>query len=236
MKKISLFTVVLFISISIYAQKKPIDKLTYEQSQNIEYFKTVKNNTPVIEYISEDGNSFKIGDTLVLGRPTSQSSISNTYGGARSGAFSTAVARTNTRTKKEFEFIQLGRPAGFGNIMSAMAGEGATMAGVNLAGETVKIAEMKVIHKGSKKKPLKLIMVIGEINGKAFGINKFLSLLDTELAYSYGEILIKNRKMTRDEAIAKLKESKELLDLELLTQEEYNALKEELTPIIRGVN
>jgi chaperonin cofactor prefoldin len=79
-------------------------------------------------------------------------------------------------------------------------------------------------------------MVIGEINGKAFGINKFLSLLDTELAYSYGEILIKNRKMTRDEAIAKLKESKELLDLELLTQEEYNALKEELTPIIRGVN
>ena len=38
--------------------------------------------------------------------------------------------------------------------------------------------------------------------------------------------------MNREQAIAKLKEAKDLLDLGLLSQEEYNKLKIELTPII----
>jgi chaperonin cofactor prefoldin len=75
-------------------------------------------------------------------------------------------------------------------------------------------------------------MVLGEMNGRAFGINKYLSVMDTELAIESGEILLKNRKMTRDEAIAKLKESKELLDLGIIESAEYEKLKEELTPII----
>ena len=41
-------------------------------------------------------------------------------------------------------------------------------------------------------------------------------------------------KMTRAQAIEKLKESKELLELELLTEEEYQEIKIELTPIIRN--
>ena len=38
--------------------------------------------------------------------------------------------------------------------------------------------------------------------------------------------------MTREEAIAKLREAKELLDLEMMSQEDYDALKKELSPII----
>lgn len=38
--------------------------------------------------------------------------------------------------------------------------------------------------------------------------------------------------MTRDEAIAKLKESKDLFDLGLIKQDDYDKLKTELTPII----
>lgn len=215
----------LFISFSLVGQKKPIDKLTYAQSQDFNYFKTVRNNTAVNEYISKDGNTFKIGDTLILGQPTSQeqrTTVNSTFGYA------------NTSTTKEFEFVQRGLPVGFGSILSAMNGQGPEMAEVDLVGEIVKIAEMKATHKGSKKKPLKLIMVIGELNGRAFGINKFLSVLDTELAYSYGEILLKNRKMSRQEAIAKLKESKELLELDLLTEDEYNKIKNELTLLIKG--
>ena len=53
-----------------------------------------------------------------------------------------------------------------------------------------------------------------------------------ELAIESGEILLKNRKMTREEAIAKLREAKELLDLEMMSQEDYDALKKELSPII----
>ncbi len=42
--------------------------------------------------------------------------------------------------------------------------------------------------------------------------------------------------MTRDEAIAKLKEAKELLDLEMMSQEDYDALRKELSPIIMNKN
>jgi uncharacterized protein YqgQ len=42
--------------------------------------------------------------------------------------------------------------------------------------------------------------------------------------------------MTRDEAIAKLKEAKNLLDLEILSQEDYAKEKAILTPIILGKN
>lgn len=237
MKKVlCLFTVLLFCS-NTHSQKQTISKLTYEEANNIEYFIKVKNNTRVIEYITQDGNSLKVGDTLVLGRPTSESSISTTYGGGTSaGRVSAGGARTKTRVNKEFEFIRLGRPAGFGNVMSSMNGEGPSMAGVNLAGEVVKIDEMKVAHKGSKKKPLRLILIMGEINGRAFGINKYLSVLDTDLAMSYGEILLKNRKMTREEAIAKLKEAKDLMDLGLMSEEEFKAMRSELQPLIMGNN
>ena len=40
--------------------------------------------------------------------------------------------------------------------------------------------------------------------------------------------------MTRADAINKLKEAKELMDIEMMTREELNKLKEELTPIIKG--
>ena len=41
-----------------------------------------------------------------------------------------------------------------------------------------------------------------------------------------------NSAMTREEAIAKLKEGKDLLDLGLINQEEYEILKKELSPLI----
>jgi len=39
--------------------------------------------------------------------------------------------------------------------------------------------------------------------------------------------------MSREDAIFKLKESKDLLDLEVITQEEYDKIKIELLPIIK---
>lgn len=38
--------------------------------------------------------------------------------------------------------------------------------------------------------------------------------------------------LTREQAIAKLKETKDLLDLDMITKDEYEKLKKELTPII----
>ncbi|SIT98220.1 hypothetical protein SAMN05660493_02958 [Epilithonimonas bovis DSM 19482] len=60
--------------------------------------------------------------------------------------------------------------------------------------------------------------------------------MDTELAIESGEILLKNRKMTREEAIAKLKEAKELMEIDMMSKEEFDELKKELTPVITNKN
>ena len=221
------FAIILaFSSFTLYSQNKYIESMTFEQSQNIDYFIKVKNNTKLGEYITASGNSVKVGDTLIIGNPTSSYSTSNTVGGGTNIGY----GRTKTRYAKEFEFVQLGRPAGLGAIMSGS--EKPAMAGINLSQEVVLVKEMKTYHKGSKKKPLYVVIVLGEINGRAFGLNKYLSVMNTELAIESGEILLKNRKMTREEAIAKLREAKEVLDLEMMSQEDYDALKKELSPII----
>ena len=234
MKIKNLFVVIIiFISASIYSQKKELVKLTYEQSQEIEFFRKIKNKTNVKEYITANKNSIKIGDTLVIGKPTSSESSTRTNTAA-AGRSNFGIARSKSRTvnKKTFEFIKMGRPAGFGSIMTAMRGEAAIMAGNNFSGDIVIVKEMKAYHKGSKKKPLYVVMVLGETNGRAFGINKYLSVMNTELSIETGEILLKNRKMTREEAIRKLKESKELLDLNVITKKEYDDLMKKLKPII----
>ena len=228
MKKIFL-TILAFSSFTLFSQKKYIESMSFEQSQDINFFINVKNNTKLGEYITASGNSVKLGDTLIIGNPTSSYATSNTYGGGNKIAF----GRTKTRFSKEFEFIKLGRPAGLGAVMS---GADTPMAGINLSKEVVLVKEMKTYHKGSKKKPLNVQIILGEINGRAFGINKYLSVMNTELAIESGEIFLKNRKMTRDEAIAKLKEAKELLDLEMMSQEDYDALRKELSPIIMNKN
>ena len=225
MKKIFIIILV-FNTFSIFSQNKFIASMSFEQSQDIDYFIKVKNNTKLGEYITASGNSVKVGDTLIIGNPTSSYSTSNTVGGGTNIGY----GRTKTRYAKEFEFVQLGRPAGLGAIMSGS--EKPAMAGINLSQEVVLVKEMKTYHKGSKKKPLYVVIVLGEINGRAFGLNKYLSVMNTELAIESGEILLKNRKMTREEAIAKLREAKELLDLEMMSQEDYDALKKELSPII----
>jgi hypothetical protein len=127
----------------------------------------------------------------------------------------------------------MGRPAGFGSIMSSLNGEAQAMASNSLKNTNAIVTEIKAYHRGSKKKPLYLVMVLGEMNGKAFGINKYLSVMDTELAIESEEILLKNRKMTREEAILKLKEAKDLMDIEMMSKEEFENLKKELGPIIR---
>ena len=55
-------------------------------------------------------------------------------------------------------------------------------------------------------------------------------------SFTMGEVINPNRRMTRNEAIDKLKESKELLELEIISQEEYDAIKKKLTPIIMKDN
>ena len=233
MKKTSILLFIFFSIINIHAQEK-IEVLTYANTQDINFFSTVNNGAEVKQYTTANKNSVKIGDTLILGMPSSQEVSTKTYAGSYGTNLRGGIGQSRSTSKKTYEFIQMGRPAGFGSIMSAMNGDAPIMADNNLKNTTVIINELKTYHRGSKKKPLYVVMVLGEINGRAFGINKYLSVMDTELAIESGEIHLKNRKMTREEAIAKLKEAKELMEVDMLSKEEFEELKKELAPIIKN--
>lgn len=226
MKKILLITLVLAAS-NIFAQNH-LEELSYDDSQNSEVFQEIKNNTTLSKYISANGSVLKIGDTLKIGTPSG--STTNTTAVGAGNTFGGAKARSKSHST--FSTIIMGRPAGVGNILNAMNGDGPSNAGQNMQGEIVVISEMSVSHKGSKKKPLALQILLGEPNGRAFGINKYMSVTDYEKAVLAGEIKSLNAPLNREEAIAKLKESKDLLDLGIMEEEEYEKLKLELTPII----
>jgi LysM repeat protein len=232
-KNITLFAFTLLSIISLNAQRE-LDSLNYENTQDISFFRNIKNNTDVKKYKTINKNVIQVGDTVILGNPTSQEFNSRTYSASYGNQARGGVSNSRSTSTKTYEFIQMGRPAGFGSILSAMNGEAQTMASNSLKNTKAIVKEIKAYHRGSKKKPLYLIMVLGEMNGKAFGINKYLSVMDTELAIESNEILLKNRKMTREEAISKLKEAKELMDIEMMSKEEFENLKKELGPIIRG--
>ncbi len=228
MKKLLIIFIV-FITTTSYAQDI-IEKLTFDDCNNIEVFQDIKNNTRILEYTAADGTIMRIGDTLVIGTPAG--SITSTTG---VGAGNTVRAgKAVSKTKSSFTTIIMGRPAGVGNVLNALAGESEDNAGAEMENEIVVIREMKVTHKGSKKKPLAVVVLLGEPNDRAFGINKYMSVTDYEKAVIAGEIKSQNAPMTRDEAIAKLKEAKELLDLGIIDEAEYERLKEELSPIIIG--
>ncbi len=212
---------------SVMAQKQ-LDELSFEDTQNAAIFENIRNNTKILKYTAADGSVLKVGDTLVIGFPSGSITATTAVG----GGYRVGAAKARSKTKSNFQTIIMGKPAGFGNIMAAMGGETPNNAGAEMQGEIVVIAEMSVFHKGSRKKPLALTVLLGEPNGRAFGINKYLSVTDYEKSVLAGEIKSTNAPLTREEAIAKLKESKDLLDLGIIAKEEYETLKEELTPII----
>lgn len=233
MKKIIVLLALTLFSISNVNAQRELDSLTYENTQDINFFRKIKNRTLVKKYKTVNENIIKIGDTVVLGNPTSQEFNSKTYSGSYGTKFRGGVSKSRSTTKKTYEFIKMGRPAGFGSILTSLNGDAPIMASNNLKNTTAIVKEIKAYHQGSKKKPLYLVMILGEMNGRAFGVNKYLSVMNTEFAIESGEILLKNRKITREEAILKLKEAKELMDIDMLSKEEFENLKKELGPIIR---
>jgi hypothetical protein len=60
-------------------------------------------------------------------------------------------------------------------------------------------------------------------------VGTIMNVLD---AINTGEIINPNAAMTREQAIAKLKEAKDLVDLGMMSKEDFEKLKAELTPLI----
>ena len=65
----------------------------------------------------------------------------------------------------------------------------------------------------------------------ALSINR-KTIINFDKALASGEIVNPNKPMSREEAIKKLKESQDLMQLGLISKQEYDKLKDELTQII----
>ena len=219
-----LFFILLFPFLLLGQEKA---QLTYKQTQDIAFFKSIKNRTSFDSYVTKEGFTLSIGDTLLLAQPSTRSSQAYVYQtGDRD-------AQVESKEQQRFEFIQFGKRLILRNNQFFSNQSPDAYPTNRLSGEPVIIKEIVAIHKGSRKKPLAVYLILGEQNNRAFGIFKHLTVADVENALTYGEIQLSNLPITRKEALAKLKEAKELLDLEIISEAEYQIVKEKMTSFIK---
>lgn len=140
------------------------------------------------EYISKDGSSYKIGDKIRIGVPSSN---------------------------KTFAFIT----EGDGILLPV------TNLSVTFSGTETEIKN--IIIGGNKRTGFHIILrTKGNVGVPGSGYN-----INFENAVENGEV--KSFGMSSDEALSELKKAKDKLDLGLITQEEYNVKKEELSKFIK---
>jgi hypothetical protein len=124
--------------------------------------------------------------------------------------------------------VQFGNPSNANNsfvyIFENTPLAAPTLAGIRAQGWNSEVLKIRI--RGNKRQGYKAVFT----SKTEMGFTRYL--YDYETALSVGELV--TDRLTRAEAIAKLKESKDLLDLGMVTQEEFSALKKELTPVIMG--
>lgn len=163
----------------VFGQKQ----ITYEEMKS---FEKANNATAYFDvYVAKDNHPYKVGDTLKIGKPTSEKNfafINEWEHFPESGRVKIEASGTNTILKR----IYVG---------------------------------------GSRKAGFK-IFFIGKGKCALCGPN----YIDVEEALSSGEL--KSFGMSKEQAIAKLKEAKDLVDLGMMSKEDFDKLKAELSPII----
>ena len=175
----------LFSSVA-FAQEPKV--MTHEEMKTIS-----KGIFDVIEcdvYVAKDGHSYKVGDTLKIGRPS---------------------------TNKTFAYLWSG------GVAAALAGQEPTPLTASQSGNNAIIKKLQV--GGTKRAGFKMSVIAKGLCAICGNV-----LIDFEQALETGEI--QSLGMTREQAIAKLKEAKDLVDLGMMSKEDFEKLKTELTPLI----
>jgi hypothetical protein len=117
--------------------------------------------------------------------------------------------------------LVIGKPAGIQRFMYIQ--QGGEYCAPWISGKKVAITQ---IHSYGKKKNGYTLFV----QFKGFGLIPVFMQYDNAIAN--GEVINPKSQMTREDAIAKLKEAKDLLDLNIINQSYYDSLKNILAPII----
>lgn len=213
MKKLLLllFVTVLF---SVNAQKKlkETDTINLKTVTVEQLKKKFKNGFETKVLILEDGSVIQKGSDLIVGVPSNNMNVnSNVYNGQK-------VAPTSI----DFTYLMVGR-------YSAMAVLSAVYFGNTFSDTEIVVEKIKIFRSG---KTITAFVDFTKKDGTNTSIGKYGSILGLTTALNKGEIINPNRPMNRQEAIAKLKEAKDLVDLGMMSEDDFEKLKAELQPII----
>lgn len=209
MKKALALGILFFSTLTICGQS--LDTLFVKSCQDITWTSLYRNSDRFNTIKLDDDSTLNLEGIIKIGRPSG----TNTSQVVNSGLFNSTVQQQNN-----FSYLMLGRMG-----MAAMGG--ITYLPENLKGLDAKIIEIKIVHSGFSRNSLASPVLILEINGVT------VSVLNYKLAFENGELINPNRPMNRSEAIAVLKEQKDLFDLGMITKEQFEAKKEELGKFIK---
>jgi len=179
--------------------------LTSSEAKDLTIARTFRDGEKISEFILADGSVIKSGTELITGKPRNPLSLN-------------------------YDHVRVG----YVTLVSELVSPSVPLQG-NYEGNSVIVEQLKVYHrKITKESELQIYVFAYNDSQTSLTGDKYRTITDLEYAISGGEIVNPNAAMTREQAIAKLKESKDLLDLGLLTQDGYDKIKAELTPIIMG--
>ena len=206
MKKLSFLIIAFLVSSSVFAQTV----VTYDMLRcNRNEAKAFKSLKPTA-YTARDGHTYHIGDRVLLGYPTGQHATSVNNGGYA----------VHTSTQSNYKTI-----VSDASIAAAVIG-GVITYMADRHGEYLTINNINIIPPRKNSTVGATINIKGQVRGVGS-----VTVKDFETALDLGEIQTEG--LTKEIAIQQLREAKERLDLEIITREEYEALKAELTPYIK---
>ena len=217
MKKLLLL---LFITtlFNVNAQKKlkETDTINLKTVTVEQLKKKFKNGFETKVLILEDGSVIQKGSDLIVGVPSNNMNVnSNVYNGQK-------VAPTSI----DFTYLMVGR-------YSTMAVLSAVYFGNTFSDTEIVVEKIKIFRSG---KTITAFVDFTKKDGTNTSIGKYGSILGLTTALNKGEVINPNRPMNRQEAIAKLKEAKDLVDLGMMSEDDFEKLKAELQPIIMNNN
>ena len=207
MKKI-LLLVLLGLSIKISAQNA--DTLFVSKLKDAEWVKLFANSTKFNAIKFTDGSVLKLGEKMTLGKPS---------GTNQSNQQMTGVFSSTNHTVNNFSYIMLGR------MGSAML-SGITYLPETFKGREVELEDIKFVKRNKKSTEAGVMITF---NNPGMDI----TVLNLEAALQYGELINPKAAMTSDQALAELQKAKTKLDLGVITQQEYDVIKNELVKIIK---
>jgi hypothetical protein len=186
-------------------------------------------------YETEAGFTLEVGDVLTLSTPLgSSASILAVGGGGAAGSVGLGLAHGTAVNSAWYKTIYNGtQSATMGKMVLVALGTtpdpALYMAPQSIAGTQVRVQRMKLA--GTKKKPIVWAECEFVNTAERKNASGIITVGDVDLALRLGEVA-SDKLITREAAIQRLKEAKDLLDIGAYSQAQFDADKARYMPYI----